>query len=550
MKTIKLFTKFFLVILLVTSCTKEEDVNLATNKTLDSRKIDFYPTVLNGILKFDDEIQLGSFVDHLKTLDDDSISEIMYGYYDQNFTPLFPYFHLEDDKNIQPWLEEKSLRVSNGKEIEQDDDLVNDENVASILTVKREVIIGNKYYRFTPIGLLFSDLEYKNEIDELVYSAGFNTTEDYDGYNIERGVIQISNHISAFSPLYLSKLDEPCFEPTKVTAPITANDISTPSDFFISLPCLSAGGSGSSNSSNNAHTETLLDKAEELRNIQPCEQSYVGIFGVRRVCFAYHSDHLRAKTIFFNENYYFYKSIGLKVKSQKKYGVLGWHRKKANEIAIVADQIYFAIEAPDQIPDYQNLTSDSRLYYYGDKLYNEDDMMYNVYIGQTLPSERIPATPFTNDIIVHEITNLPLVGQVGNITLEANELNEKFWTYVWDNAEALMNKLGEGKKAVTYIYQTPQKIYIQHVDITKRETNARWLTYRLSSDWGFQIKFSMAFNADGSVTTNYDDWDDIGTYINSIQLPPLNEFSDIYINFMGMTRDGDNWAGSRIVYKE
>ncbi|WP_196895837.1 hypothetical protein [Aureivirga marina] len=553
MKKTIFLVKIFAIFLLISSCEKEENITTQDVNNAQKRELSkFEPTVENGILKFETKEQLKSFVDLIKDLDtDEEVSEMMYNYYEQGFTPLFPFFRLDDMENFEPWLEEKKLRA-NGEEIDQEDNIINDESFAAVLTVKREVIVANKFYRYTSIGVLSSDIKNKNDVDNYITDNNLHLKDNYDPYQITRGEIQVSETVTSFAPGNTYQLESPCWQHNTTEAPIAVDNgfgNYNEADVFISsIPCTGSDGPSHWEAANE-HSFTMLDQANYLRNEEPCKNRGWSPFGTREKCFAYHSDKIRAKTIFWHEDYQIYKSVGVLVKHQKNFKILGWHRKKADELAVIMDQVYFAVEAPEQIPDYQNLTSNSRLYYYDGKLYEEDKIPLASYIGHSIPGEWIPSTPFTDDIVIHQIANLPLIGEIGNVTLESEKLNEMFWENAWSNAESLMDKLGE-KKPVTYIYQTPQKVYIQYVDVTKRKTNARKLKNTLAADWGFKVKFTMSFNNNGSVSTNFDDWDEVGTYFNAFELGKLYDFSEIKVNFMGMTRVGNSWKGSRMVFIE
>ena len=55
----------------------------------------------------------------------------------------------------------------------------------------------------------------------------------------------------------------------------------------------------------------------------------------------------------------------------------------------------------------------------------------------------------------------------------------------------------------------------------------------------------MNFNADGSLSTNINDFGDV---LGAISIPQLYEYENVSVDFVGVTRRGDEWKGSRLVY--
>ncbi|WP_196890623.1 hypothetical protein [Aureivirga marina] len=562
----KLLGKLFLLLLVVSSCTQDdltETQNLQTSKHL-KRETTLFPTIENGILKFNSNKHVGDFVNHLKGFDDaEKISKALNHFYHDGFVPLNPYFDFANESLFKEWAKEKRKRTHSGP-LSDDDGIISDHIFASILTVKRELIVNNTLYRYTPIGVLFCDVKNQKDLDTYISNNNLDTSEELKP-GIVRGEFQIDNNITAYAPSILYNLDQPCFELNTTEAPITAdNDFGyNEEDAYIqTVPCV-GGGSGNGNNSNvssweleNEHTFTLLDEMQALRDADPCGSWEQLTNGVRRLCVTYHNDKRRTRILFWHEDYYVYKSVGLESKHQQSIGVTvfgtrfeTWHRKRADEIALAIDQVCFAAEAPNQIPNYEGLINGQRTYYYGNKRYNENLIGNIPYLGENVPNPYIPQTPFTDDIIVHEIMNIPLVGEIGNFKLEAEKLNEMFWSNVWDNAESLMKKL-DGEKPVTYIVQTPQKVYINHINVTARGLNRRFIRNTLAADWGIQLKLTLNFNNDGTINTNFDDWQKPGTYLSALDLPQLYEFSEFNVNFMGLTRLGNTWKGAKMVFTE
>jgi len=83
------------------------------------------------------------------------------------------------------------------------------------------------------------------------------------------------------------------------------------------------GGGSSSGSSQNDHTQSLLDYVNTLTK---CDESnnLLGAFGPDIRCWNAFDKRRRTKTVFWKHNYLIHQSIGVKVKHQKKQKTFGW----------------------------------------------------------------------------------------------------------------------------------------------------------------------------------------------------------------------------------
>lgn len=251
-----------------------------------------------------------------------------------------------------------------------------------------------------------------------------------------------------------------------------------------------------------------------------------------------------------------YASIGVKVKHQYK-GWLGWRTKDTDEVALTINRAFFSRSVGNSVPgttpflNYINETN--RLFYIADAIYPNDsramNMLFNPYNED---STQIPKTPFTEDIIIQDFVDLPLFGSQ-SIELEADQVNRFFWSSAWQTARSLMlTHTGREPDKITYILTTPQKVYITYIDLDRRKLNTNKIVNRLDYDWGAEVKFTINFGGDGSISTNFDNFNDHAFDIlrKSFSAANLAEFDDISMDFVGATRMGNTWKGSRIVYNK
>ena len=63
---------------------------------------------------------------------------------------------------------------------------------------------------------------------------------------------------------------------------------------------------------------------------------------------------------------------------------------------------------------------------------------------------------------------------IDDIEIEAEEINKLFWEQgVWNGIKTLMNRYNDNPRKMTYIVTTPQKVYVNYVDLTERKLNTK-----------------------------------------------------------------------------
>ena len=94
---------------------------------------------------------------------------------------------------------------------------------------------------------------------------------------------------------------------------------------------------------------------------------------------------------------------------------------------------------------------------------------------------------------------------------------------------------------------TPARYIWQHVGTLK----PFWAPNKhkiLENDWGFSFKYGGALDGDNSVIT------DPGQFLNhqnySVEIPTLLNFQALRVDFIGASRRGNTWKGSRMIYTE
>lgn len=569
------FLKFMMLLLVVSCYEKPADgIEFPISHT---DKNEIKATLVEGRLHFQNKDEFKSSIEYMKSLEHEEVEKLMYDYYDKGFEPLYPFYNENDEVRIGKFVENKQERTNKTRfynapnannydyelEIEPDDDLINDDYFAGLLNFDREIVIGKKLHKFTHEGVFRVDIDKENHLNTYISENGVNDFNIPDPNKIERGLIQLTSSIERFAPEYIGECSPRHILPEGHKRGYAAFY----NDFVFNNGCgrgstgkgsNSSGKkpSGSGGSSSQDHTETMKNY---MKDLQPCDTRSGGIFGwnpfgTSRKCFSYHSKKHRVKTKYWNDNLLFYSSIGVKVKHQRKR--LWWGTKKADEVALVINQALFAVTYPNQIPDYNKLptfsSNNQRLYYYKGKFYDNFSASYAVATGWTPKNDDlVPKTPFSDDIIVQEFIDLPILRNKDDIEIEAKEINKLFWEKgAWSGIKSLMKRFREDPVRMTYIVTTPQKIYLNYIDLTQRKLNVRKITNTLDYDWGGEISLKWGINGNGNWTSNINDWENPLTYFEAFNFTDLKDFESLSMDFVGMTRKGDNWKGSRIVYKK
>ena len=549
---------FKLLMLLVLVSCSNEPLGIATN-SINSAEIK--ASLMNGRLHFESKEDFKTSIKYLKSLEDHEVETIMYSFYNDGFEPLYPFYKEDDEVRINKFIDKKIKRSRPSVDlyrtttedddpdsyIEPDDDLIADDYFASLLNFDREIVIDGKLHKYTNHGMFIVKLSLKADLDTYITDNDITEFNHPDSTTIEKGLVHVTSTIDRYSRVqYIN----PCNE--------FIGDVGFVDDVLSDCSGGGSGaGSGGGTTSPPNHTETMKNY---MKDLEPCDSHSGGIFGwnpfgTSRKCYSYHSSKHRVKTKYWNKDYLFYSSIGVKVKHQKK-GWFWWYAKKTDEVALVINQAMFAITYPNQIPNYNALptfsSNNQRLYYYKDKYYDNFSASYAIATGWTPTNDNlVPKTPFSEDIIVQEYIDLPILRNIDDIEIEAEEINKLFWEQgVWDGIKTLMNRFNDNPRKMTYIVTTPQKVYVNYVDLTKRKLNAKKIVNTLDYDWGGEISIKWGIDGNGNWTSNISDWSNPLTYLEAFDFTELTDFETLSMDFVGMTRRGNGWKGSKIVYQK
>lgn len=530
-----------------TSLNENQSQNLAGRFTDNPILADYR----NGRLVFENQESFDLTIETLKDLDETELREIFNQYYNLGFIPLYPYYQETETERISDFLEKRTSLLPHelsDREQEFHDPLISDDLFASFLNYKREIVVDGKIVKYT-----FSGAFIVNESDSLSLESYIeeNNINDFipDARTLETGLNQITSSINVYvSPKVAPPASDYCWH----------GSTGTDTQFFEqTIPCIVTNGGGSYDPPNpNAnYTASLIDYID---NLMPCNYDDAAAidgftpFGTRKVCFENLTNVRRTKTLYSNEDYFFYTSIAVKVKHQRRHSFLGvvwWATKKAHEVALVINQATFRITPANITMPYPNFNvptnnKDKMLFQIGNIVYNDS------YYGPVGSFSYVPAepidTPFDEDVIVQFFNDNISLSQSMDIT--ANDVKDMFWDLVYDQAVDLFEGLqGNTPTKFTMIMNMPNSTIVHYVDLSSRKTNTKKIKDVLDYDWGFLIGFSVPLDGANNPITDPSQLINASNY--SIEIPNLTEFEDIYMDFVGVTRQNATWAGSRMVYK-
>lgn len=547
----------FVLLTLIVSCSNES-FEVATSSITST---EIRASLVDGRLHFESKEDFKTSIEHLKSLEDSEVETKMYSFYNDGFEPLYPFYKEEDEVRINKFIDKKIKRSlpsttlnrttieddDHDSYVEPDDDLIADDYFAGLLNFDREIVVNGKLHKYTNEGVFRIELSLKAELDTYITNNNITELNYPDSTTIEKGLVHVTQTIDRYSRV---QSFYPCNE--HIAEAGFSDDILN--------GCSGSGSGGGSDSGTplpTNHTETMKNY---MKDLEPCDSQSGGIFGwnpfgTSRKCYSKHNNSHRVKTKYWNEDYYFYTSIGEKVKHQKK-GWFWWYAKKTDEVALVINQAMFAVTYPNQIPNYNALptfsSNNQRLYYYKGKYYDNFSASYAVATGWTPTNDNlVPKTPFSEDIIVQEYIDLPILRNIDDIEIEAKEINKLFWEQgVWNGIKTLMNRFNDNPRKMTYIVTTPQKVYINYVDLTHRKINTKKIVNTLDYDWGGEISIKWGIDGNGNWTSNINDWSEPLTYLEAFNFTDLKDFETLSMDFVGMTRRGNSWKGSKVVYQK
>lgn len=301
----KIKSLFVLSILVMafSSCT-QDDPGINENESIGSLK-DYQ--ILEDKLYFSNTIVLEQFINGKS---EEEFIETANNIRNKGLKPLTPMFTKEESKLQTSFLNNKSKRLLSksslytsknheGAEIDIEDELIKDPRFAALLNEDREIIVGENIYVYTTRGMFHSKLKHEDDL-----RAYLNTLE---GKMANGKLMEL----------------EPCLAEESVAPNV-----------YLSTDCGGGGGGGGGTPTptpTNNYADFPLDIKRGL-NVCVVDDSslWQQVFGEAETCHDYFASDRRAKTTFWNQNYFVFSSIGMSVKHQKKSWLI-WDSSSATD---------------------------------------------------------------------------------------------------------------------------------------------------------------------------------------------------------------------------
>jgi|GEM_PF-7048412 hypothetical protein len=299
MKKINFIAMLAVVLTIFSACEKE------VIQTTD-QKIEENLCYDESVLEFNSQNEVKKLISEMKENDFTNYNEIKKR---NNFSSL-------DDYNK---LHIKSATNEEDIESEPEDSIVRDPFLIRLLDEKRSIIIDGYYYRITNNGMFRCTKDERSKLDE--YLANSSITFNIDNPGEKDEFVEVSEGIELFLPKKIFAGDIDNYVPNNKLK-------SSNLDYAIMNEC-------------DEGTKTIAGDI------------IAGVVGYSVNCENNYSSNRRVKSVFWAQNWFFYSSVGIKVKMQRRrFGI--WWAKDAQNLELGWDMIEYKINY-DFNPDYLNL---------------------------------------------------------------------------------------------------------------------------------------------------------------------------------------------------
>lgn len=532
MEKVKYSLLFVASLLFFTSCELNENEEKITNN--DSFLVE------NEVLSFKSSNDLKLNVDALKEegRNLEVISKLEKSY-KNGFLPLNP--QTDDEVLIQKIVSEKSKSVKNndiqsrlievdGEVFDVEDDLILDDEFASFLNAKREIIVNDTLYTYTENGT------YRTHKSNLTLMRNYIESIDIQEYTTLPNPGTYSTADSRIALIVPNT--NPCGSLNiyqSLSPEIQEFDTN-------SNNCYSGNYSGGSSGSSGSGS-TYVDHTQNLRNyvnsLSACSSSnnFMGIFGPDRRCWSSFDSRRRTKTVFWKHNYLVYRSVGVKVKHQKKHRLGWWYASDDNdEIALLIDKAYFKMK-PETNPINVHNHALAKVIMFNGNVYNNNAQLIG---GTTNLNFQLPNLPlnaqFTVSDFIHNNTG---------VSISPNQIKNIVYTQTWNQLVSILQSTfgqNQPKSLNYYLYDTAMnEIHFMHINVEERRTNAKKIVKTFDFNFGITVKFNV-YNS-GSLSGP-------SSVATSFSFPGLFKYKDADIDFVGASRRGSTWRGSKLVFTD
>jgi len=520
----KIYYYIGIIILLLSSCQKKEQIGTNNNlKNIDN-------SIVNGRFIFSSKQSIHETIEGLKKYKLEKLENKFAKLYEKGFRSYKPIV-APDNELLQTKLSEERYNRNelnkkyNSNSIIEEEDIIADPFLASIVNNNNEIIINDTIYKFTNKGLYFSHIKDStllfNYLDKNINSPlSKKIGSDFSpcGEREINGGITITDDERVLR--YIRPMIDDCDDYTE-------------------------GGGNNSSYPKLSEDERLRKLINNLPITKGDQNWFQDIFGKRYSKTIKFDSRHRVQVEFWDQDWKFYTSVGVQVKTQKR--VLGtWWKNQFDEIHLGINRIFlkYNYSQPDissiTHPDLFNSTYKAPIYSYKGEFKVKKNLLGQHYVKSKISVKKInlPFFEFENsDILNIYIPNIPIVGDYNlNLTTQdiLSQSNIKaLYKMGIDFVEDNFNSGAKKEFVISYqknINELEVLYFGEHYKYTDRNHIKRY--------------FYKDFSGKVSVTLNGEsDW--------NYKLEPAPEtfrnYTHYELDFYGMARRNNIWKGTRMI---
>jgi hypothetical protein len=287
---------------------------------------------------------------------------------------------------------------------------------------------------------------------------------------------------------------------------------------------------------------------------------FQGIFGKNYSCIEYFDSRHRIKTEFWDQNWFFYKSVGTEVRTQVKTLWIWW-ASDSDEIYLGINRIYLKYDNPipeiNSIPYLNTFPSYNEVpvyMYKGEFKISRDNYGGFIYPTFIKANSALPFFEFGKggNMLNIYIRKLPFSddGYTYNIRSESNvkRLYKLGIDFLKDNFNSGAKTTDDFVVSYQSNPQAPVEVLYFGERLSGTNTNIIKNTFYVDREW----QITAAYSSSGG-TTNTSTGNDNGKFTFSFEPPKhsyFRDYIDFELDFFGLARQGSVWKGSRMLKKQ
>lgn len=517
-------------------------------------------------MTFSSRDELKQKVDKIKKLDANEKARFLGEHYDKGFIPMRPFILIEDEKRqdmlIARLNEEHNIlstRAGGDDEVWEDEmeEIISDDDFASILNSKGEVVVNDSIYKYTREGLFIVHKAKQQNLYD--YLSEVHVTNNEGSFLNKNGVATRSNN-----NIYTRSLPAKIYDCDRSETIL----IDEERDIYHYRSLCGDNNYGGGSSVPPAPPRNILKEIDtKIKNLKECNShsSTIPWFGKSAICTDKFDRKHRIKTKFWSHNYGIYASIGCLTKTQRRRFRIWW-ASKADDLVLGVNKAVYRYNLPanqtyksflDEVKSgeiYASAPSLAAITKEGYAFTPDGNGFWNFKGG----SKYYPEFPFTKtDPIFRVFISMPnnkylsKIPWLGNLEIDkqfnGKFLNDIFWDNVIDKVKDLVpsylakiNKSDMPKAPISIEVLDPFNniYYVTIIEYVHRKNENK-----IEKTWDYSIgEFSLNLNGFASGLN----------LTNAVSVvPKFNAmgYDALEIDMYGVGRRGNTWRGSRIIKK-